>query len=160
MNIRSVNDEELVFSHKPWKLPLLYVLVLIFILVKFLNRFDTLSFSNISAYILGILFLLFLIFLITRKAEVTFNSTSQTVRWSRQEIFKTIEGNASFSSIEDIIIQRQPATDEGSYRVVILLKDNQRIPIVYHYSSVEDPYAIKQEIEIWLKNNFEEYKWK
>ena len=150
MKIVHKSNSQLIITHNPWKVPLLLLLWALLTIYMFIKQYNALETGEFVATLIGILFLLFSSYLTSKKENMKFNTDTNTVTWYKDGLFKEETGSFPLDSIENVINHHKEDMDGTSYRVEVILSNNERIPVVSHYSTVERQEEVAKELREWL----------
>ena len=150
MKIVHKSKEYLLVTHKPIKIPLVLLVCLTVLGYLFIDRLITGKTDELMGLSIGIGTLSIFLYAMTRRAYMKFDARTHIVTYFREDFFKKSNGTFTFEEIVDVINHNIRDTDGTTYRVEIILKNKERIPIVEHSSTVERQEEVAKEIRQWV----------
>ena len=151
MNIIQNNKESLTIIDKPCKLSFLLFITTITSLYFFIVNFSVLNQEQCIAFSSTILLLSFSTYATRKKFYMDFDTTTQTVGWYREELFRTHKGTFKFSDIKDVMRKEVTGSDDKSYNISVRLKNGTKIKITMYESTIEEYEAIRDTIMDYLE---------
>ena len=90
----------------------------------------------------------------TRKSEFHFDSENKTINYFVQSLWSENKGTVRISDIREIAIQEGGSADNGgSLERIVIVCEEQKIPMSVTYTNAIDFERIKNEINLWLSKN-------
>jgi hypothetical protein len=143
---------ELVASHRPRLLPALLGTLVVAVAARAVMQYESMATAEIVGTVLGVATAAVIVGLVSRSSEFRFDAVSGELRWKRWGFLSRSHGTIALESIERVIIGTNHDGEGEADRVVLITKQG-RLPLTWHYSSIEPHEQTAQAIRLWLREH-------
>jgi len=150
MRIVEDNPARLAIVHRPRILPAFFLGCALVLGVYLLVRLGELHLHEQIGLILGTFLCALASALTATQSECRFDAQSGQVSWRHRGVFARSSGELPLQAIEGVGVETDRDAEGQSYRVVLATRHG-RVPLTWHYSTIEPHTDIARAICCWLR---------